>query len=310
MVVYKSCGFLGFFPQEATAEDFAKSNYQPDKFTTDCGFLGFGATPAEFKDIPADLRACTGASNGTYKVTSPGTCELQSCAGGAVRAGDKCVKPFTPCTPDNVSPNAHYTYAGTGDCVATSCAVGYVLRPEYTAGGLGRATCPPGFSPITTSQGCKAAAGALKVKPHTPFESKEPFLLEGCVVHGGSGGPGAAFNSGGGAGTPTSDPFLLCQRSSDNACIKQGANCLPSHPNYTYNAAGLCLGTCKNKDCAPGDKCCPGSHTCVPEGSKCPIENNMQKEAKGLAHSIAAAAASVEQLSSVVSGGVNGFHSK
>lgn len=306
-MVYKSCGFLGFFPQNATAADFAESNYQPSSMIQKCGWFGINNTPAEFKDIPEDLLSCHPPNGGEGIVTSPGTCELQSCDGDHIRVSGRCVEPHTPCTSDHMASNAHYTYADSGSCVASSCSVGFVLRPAYSVSGVA-ATCPIGYEPIKNAQTCQAAASTLNVDQLSPFKTHEPFLANGCVVHEKKGNAGVSFNS---KGTKTSgDQFLLCQRSSKDPCVKVGSNCDSSHPNYTWSRGGLCQGNCTHKPCTSADQCCPTTNVCVSKSSKCPLVKDLENKAKDLAHTIHSATSSIHDLSRLISDGVHLAHRK
>lgn len=309
MPVYASCGILGFFPREATKKDFEEANYQPSQFVTSCGFLGFFPQKATLADVPPTLKSdCTpaarSAAHGFYEVTAPGECTLKSCDGGFIRVkgGTQCVAPHTPCVPTTAYPHAHYTYSTTGECLASSCSVGTVMRPEFTAARTQTTSCPRGYRPVTSAQACAAAASAFQITAHNPFSITEPAVMDGCVVYndGDAGGSAsAAYNANpNGSGFVSNDQFLLCERAPASPCVKQGTGCLPGHANYTWSHDGMCAGECSHESCAPDDKCCPTSNTCVAEAVTCPMARSLDTEAKSIAHTIRSMTSTADTLSS------------
>lgn len=301
MTVYKSCGVLGFFKPKATEADFRDSGYEPDQFVTSCGFLGFSPKPATLYAIPKAWRKdCTPLSGstatGTYAVTTPGECSLQSCAGGAIKASGKCFSPGTSCVPSDPQPHASYTYAATGDCSLSSCAVGSVKRPAYGVSALSSSKCPVGFTAIGAEAACKAAAAHYSI----PYKgsSSEPGLLGGCVVHGTDIKPGkVTYNTDASGVDSGGDQFVVCARDAKDPCAVVGTQCGAS-ANYEWNSRGFCQGSCKttSESCATGDRCCNG--VCTPEGVKCALEQNLDQQATALGSQIHSLVGSFQSLSS------------
>lgn len=300
MAVYKSCGVLGFFKPVATEQDFEESGYQPGKFVTSCGFLGFSPTPATLYSIPSSWRDdCTplnGTKNGSYDVTAPGVCALKSCASGSFKTDDgRCVRPGTSCTPSDPQPHASYTYSAAGDCAFRSCSVGSVRRPSFGVSSIGSAACPTGYGAIADEATCKAAAEKYGI----PFESgsvDEPGLLSGCVVHSLDSHPGkVSFNTAKNGVSAAGDQFVVCGRGKADPCVAVGEKC-GATPNYTWNSKGYCQGSCKgaNENCRAGEKCCSG--VCTPQGDKCDFEKKLDDTAKTLGSQIHSLIGSFEQL--------------
>lgn len=302
MAVYKSCGVLGFFKPEATEEDFRAAGYDPSQFVTSCGFLGFQPKAAILYAIPEAWReGCVplqGSANGTYEVTSPGACSLQSCAGGAFKVDGRCVAPGTSCVPTAPQPHASYTYAATGKCALASCAVGTVQRPVYGVSQTGSGKCPVGYAAVADEAACKAAAAQYGI----PYggTANAPGLLGGCVVHAASGQPAKAnFNTVQGVDSG-GDQFVVCGRGEKTPCVAKGAQC-GTTSNYKWNAKGYCQGSCEgiSERCVASERCCSG--VCTPRSLKqCPDAQALVDEASNLGSQIHSLTGSFTQLSGSV----------
>lgn len=307
--LYKSCGFLGFFRQNACKADFEKQGYDPSKFDTKCGFLGFFPTKASMGDIPISWRdSCTPddlppaqSKDGVFYVTGPGECTLQSCTSGSIKTKDgACVDPGTTCTPVAPQLHASYTYAPTGQCELSSCAVGMAKRPPYGISVTGSATCPVGYAEVSAASACKAAAAHYGV-PYTGAVH-EPGLMPGCVVHGVGDKPAkASYNTNKTGSDAGGKQFVVCSRDQNDACVKTGTSC-GGKSNYKWSSNGFCQGTCDRLSdvCATGDKCCSG--VCTPETLDCPDAASLKKDATTLASQITSLAGSFNHISAQLTG--------
>lgn len=302
--MYKSCGFLGLFPESASRNDFELSGYEPNRFVTSCGLLGFGNTRATLADVPAVWKEDCSPTNpipgARYDVSAPGSCTLTSCAPGSIRSGTSCVAPGTACSPETAQQNAAYAYDAAGTCQFAACGAGTVERPPFSIGQTGSKSCPIGYASITDAATCQRAAANYKIRGSDPFSTTRGSFLNGCVVHSvGSQAAQVSFNTGGGGSAPGVDQFLLCKRTDEKYCVKPGAPCNPSAPSYAWNTRGACQGKCHGLGvgCISSERCCSG--TCVAKTADCPLEKSMKDEAAGLAHTIHALSGSLQQLGSL-----------
>lgn len=303
MSVYSKCGILGLFPQRATREDFEDRNYQPASFYTSCGILGFGKKEATLDQIPNVWKQNCNPSthsnaDGDYAVTSAGVCSLAECHGGYFKVQGRCVPPGTACTPDVATKGGSYTYDATGSCSVSSCSVGKVLRPEFMVARTGSTRCPTGYEPMTNKLQCKAAVQKFGIAEHSPFETKEVAVMDGCAVYENKGKTTSSYNENPkGSGIAPKDQFIICKRTEQEECIRKGDACKPGHKNYHWDASGRCVGKCSSAPCANGEKCCAKAGKCIPDGTKCPVEQDFNEDATQIADVLKTFTGSLSEVS-------------
>lgn len=307
--LYTGCGFFGLFKPQASKSDFANEGYDPSRFLTGCGLLGFQPSYATMDDIPASWKSgCKPhdgetVSKGIYHVTSAGNCTLSSCADGHFPVGSKCVAPGSPCVPAHPQPRTSYTMSHDGKCEMSGCVVGSAMRPPYAATSLGSQTCPAGYKPIDTESSCTSASKHFAIPQAKTAATQDPTVLRGCAVYGSPAH--ASFNTSSSAlSVGGAKQFLLCERDETPACVKPGDACDPQHPTYTYTNTGQCVGRCPNgvSGCRSGDKCCPDTTRCIAKDLDCPTASKMKQEASNLATQVRSFTDSLSSLTKIFRG--------
>lgn len=298
MVLYKSCGILGFGNQELTDAEFKASNYSLNGVYSNCGILGFFSTPASYDHLPPKWNKC-GPEHSTggviYTLGPDGACK-GSCESGKVRQANShsCVAPGEPCHGSNAA--VAYAWTSTGTCAQSPCPAGKVTLPLYSAGELNATECPIGYSPIKTRAECSkvssmSSLSTMKNLSSFKDDSFETTQPPGCFVFPADGkfqgktvDKSILFNESK-KGVANTNSFVLCKRTIDKPCgAKVGDMCLTkSYPNYTWRKDETCAGTCLVHSCLDSQRCCSG--TCYEDSAlangRCPhyakTENDIKK---------------------------------